>query len=144
MKPPDPRATTERRKTLAIELSRVFKFALLGGLATLLHMALAVGLTLTFEISPYFSNLLAFLAAFIASFAGHRYVTFAGMESRLLASMRAFFVVAATGFLANNMVLVWLLEQRIVDDIAALLIAALIIPAFTFLAARFWAFGSRR
>ncbi len=139
--PPSP---GPKPRAMAVELLRLVKFGALGAVATGVHMAVAVGLTTLLAMNPYLANLVAFLLAFLVSYAGHYYVTFAGLADRFLGPIRAFFVIAALGFLANNGLLLWLLGRHFLGESQALIIAALIVPAISFLAARFWAFAPRR
>ncbi len=128
-----------RDPNIARELFRCFRFGLVGLAAAMVHMGVAIFLNRVSNFSVLASNAVGFLIAFSVSFLGQYYWTF-----RSAASMRGavskYFLIAMMAFLVNNLVLVWLVEQNVVGDVEALLIAAAVIPAITYLLGRFWVF----
>jgi putative flippase GtrA len=121
------------------ELFTVYRFALVGALATLVHLAVAGSVVFLLPASsPFLANIAGFLVAFFVSFAGHRHYTF-----RRKGSMRRFFVIALAGFALNNGLLSGIIAAEYVGEFAAITVATLAVPLLTFLAARLWAFGAR-
>jgi len=126
------------------EAGKAGRFAIVGGLATLIHTAVSLGL-LQFEVlSAFPANVAGFLVAFCFSFAGHHFWSFAHnrQDARASHRMRRFFVIAVTGFLINSSVLTAWLALTPWPDNLGLLVSIAIVPALSFLGARFWAFSS--
>jgi putative flippase GtrA len=120
---------------LAWQLAR---FGLVGGAATVIHLATAWILLWQWPgISPFIANLIAFLLAFQVSFWGHSRFTF-GSEG----SPARFLVVSGSGFLLNNALLALLLLTGFFSSFAAICLAAFLVPLFVFLASKFWVFPS--
>jgi putative flippase GtrA len=90
------------------------------------------------------ANLLAFLSAFAASFAGHFYFTFTEQNPRFAEALAKFVVTASGTFLLNETLLALLLLTN-ADPGLALLICTGIAAGATFFLGRLWAFspGSR-
>lgn len=115
---------------------RPFRFLIVGGIATATHMLVAVTLFAVYhDLSLYVVNLIAFLVAFLASFYGHKHVTF-----QTQGSMRRFLLVAIAGFLANNMLLAGCIAIGF-GDLIAVIIATASVPLLTYFASSLWAFN---
>ncbi|MEF9605399.1 MULTISPECIES: GtrA family protein [Paracoccus] len=121
-------------------LGAVARFALTGGLATLVHLGVAIGLV-WFGMLPLISNTVAFLIAFMVSFSGHHLFTFAGHGSSATQTFGRFAMVAAIGFLANEIVLFLLQGIGLFRLEAAVLISTAFAAACTFILSRTWAFA---
>lgn len=124
-------------RTLAIPQS--LRFLIVGGLATLTHLASALALNRAMPgVSIYAVNAAAFAIAFFVSFYGHTYVTF-----RRGGSMTKFFVVAIAGFALNNILLHG--AARLGASHAwSLALAIGLVPIFTYVASSLWAFAASR
>lgn len=120
------------------KLSQPVRFLMIGGLATLTHLACALVLTRTMPgTSIYVVNAAAFAVAFFVSFYGHTYVTF-----RRGGSMTKFFVVAIAGFALNNLLLHGARRLGASHE-WALVLAIGLVPVFTYIASSLWAFAVR-
>lgn len=121
------------------ELATAGRFGIVGGAATLSHMSVVWLLIAAADIPVLAANFLAFLCAFFISFAGHYRWTFRAPGNARRAIKR-FFLIAGTGFAANNGLLIVLLREGWLTPRYAAVVAVAIIPAVTFLASRFWGF----
>lgn len=121
------------------ESMKPFRFVLIGGAATFVHIFIASSILLAFQsVSPYLANFLAFIVAFVFSFYGHQYVTF-----RSEGSAWKFLVVAISGFLINNLMLTIMIMLAF-SDVVAVMVATLCVPIFTYLASALWVFKKRK
>ena len=127
---------------LKTELRTAGRYGLVGLVATLVHLLVAQAV-LYFGTEPFSSNLMGFLVAFVIGLLGHYLFTFGRVGSLGRAFMR-YGLIAVTGFLTNNLVLITLVARDWIRDDVALAVAILIIPAGTFLASRFWGFTAPR
>ena len=115
------------------------RFLVIGGVATLTHLACALALTRAMpEASLYAVNAAAFAVAFFVSFYGHTHVTF-----RRGGSMMKFLVVAIAGFALNNLLLNGAKRLGASHE-WALALAIGLVPVFTYIASSLWAFAVRR
>ncbi len=113
-------------------------FALVGVAAALTH--LGVFAALRSLCWPELANALGFVVAFGVSFAGHRWLSFAGTSTPLGQSFRRFLVTALVGFACNEAVFVLLYRGLDWPSLLALLSAMVVAAGQTFLFSRFWAF----
>ncbi len=133
-------ARTSPTPSARAELSKALRFAIVGGLATLVHLGVAMA-ALALGAGAFQGNALGFGVAFIAGLVGHFYFTF-GLSNGFGRSAWRYGVIAFAGFAVNNGLLAGLKAAKATPDSAALAIAILVVPAGTFLAARFWGFVS--
>jgi putative flippase GtrA len=115
------------------------RFLAVGGIATLTHLTVALSLIHLLIMHPMVANTLAFLTAFGLSFAGNYYWTF-GEPGNLRATMHRFLLVSSSAFAVNTILLAALISTGWLTPLDATLLAALVIPALTFTASRWWAF----
>jgi putative flippase GtrA len=127
------------REGSLVELFTIGRFAIIGVLATIVHIAIVWVLISHAGLFPIVANLLAFLVAFILSFSGHYYWTFYSRSDRMQA-LRRFFVISGSAFVLNNIVLTGLLSIEIITAVMAAIYAAFLIPVFTFILSRLWVF----
>ncbi|MBT2801003.1 GtrA family protein [Halomonas sp. ISL-56] len=119
-------------------VNQLFRFGIVGGLATLVHLTVAWWvLQVWSEGSPFLVNLVAFLVAFQVSFWGHSRYTF-----RQKGSPWRFLVVTVGGFVINNSLLWVFLAIGVRSAFAAICLSVLLVPLFVFMASRFWVFSS--
>jgi putative flippase GtrA len=130
------------KESSLIELLTIGRFAIIGVLATIVHIAIVWVLIAHAGLFPIVANLLAFLVAFILSFSGHYYWTFYSRSDRMQA-LRRFFVISGSAFVLNNIVLTGLLSIEIITTVMAAIYAAFLIPAFTFILSRLWVFNNK-
>lgn len=114
------------------------KFALVGIVATVVHFYVFV--LLDKVMWPEIANFFSFLASFLFSFFGHRYLTFNSGNSPLLQSIIRFFSAACLGFLNNELILIILHRVFSVDAKFALICGMVTSSAQTFLLSKYWAF----
>lgn len=128
------------RRRLAREAGTATRFGLVGGVATVVHLAVAaVSSALWPALSEFIVNIGAFLVAFQISLLGHRWLTF-----RRHGSTRRFFLLALLGFALNNGVLGALLTATSIQGFWAIGIATLTVPVITYVGSRLWVFRERR
>ncbi|MFH7325996.1 GtrA family protein [Desulfurivibrio sp. C05AmB] len=124
-------------------MTQVLRFAGVGGIATLLHYGVAVGLVYLLALHPELANVGGFLVAFGVSFLGHWRWTFREQPSRFRFALPAFFVVAGGFFLLNASLFHLLLTRSELRFELALLLVQALIVVLTFLAGKYWAFAGR-
>lgn len=121
------------------ELLTAWRFTLVGVTAASIHVSVVWFLIARWDVDPMVANLVAFLFAFGFSFTGQYRWTFRSSHNWHNALTR-FFVVALTALLINNIALFALLGLQVMRSSLAAMLAACIIPFFTYVASRFWAF----
>ena len=126
-------------RPLAHEVFLVGRFAIVGLVATGVHMFTVWALIEWRGVAPLRANFAAFLAAFSVSFTGHYLWTFSAPGSSVRALLR-FLLVSGTAFLFNTALLAFLLEEGWMSPPIAAVLAAGVVPVVTFLASRVWVF----
>ena len=121
-------------------LGLIARFALTGGAATLVHLAVALTL-LRFGVPPLIGNAVAFMLAFIVSFCGHHLFTFAGHGVAARIALGRFVASALCGFVVNEAVLASLVQSGGISDQAALFASTCFAALCTFFLSRYWAFS---
>ena len=115
--------------------SEKIRFIVVGCGASLVHLVSAESIVvLNTKLSIYSVNLISFFLAFLFSYIGHRFFTFA-KEGSLL----KFFLTAILGFFINNIILSSGIYLGL-DGNVAIFIAIMIVPAVTFLLSKYWVF----
>lgn len=114
------------------------RFTIVGLGATATHVGIVWALVTARALPPLPANLVAFLCAFAVSFTGQHFWTFRASRNHYSA-LRRFFVVSASAFLLNNVVLVGLLDAGVVPERWAAALAVLVIPPITYVLSRTWA-----
>lgn len=133
-----PRRIAAARALVHGEVGRIVRFGLVGIVATLVHMSVALGLANLFAVPLQAANLSAFLVAFTVSFAGHHRLTFRSRHS-VRRTMPRFAATATTGYAASAAVLSLGTTLPLSQDLR-LVIAACVIPFVSYLANRFLVF----
>jgi putative flippase GtrA len=118
------------------------RFAIVGAVATAVHIGAATVFLHSIAHNPLVANLAAFLIAVAVSFLGHYHWSFASRLSKTHAFLR-FFAVALIGFAANSALLKALLLLNFSIADVSISIAALIVPIISFTLSRIWAFAPR-
>lgn len=116
---------------------QIVRFALVGGLATFLHISIVVYLSLTSSFLPIVINTIAFLGAFIVSGLGHAFFTFRTSKNHMK-SIARFFVIAVGALFLSNLTLY--LALKFCDVNFAKGIAIVVAPLTSYWAAKLWAF----
>lgn len=125
-------------------LPQVLQFVLVGGSAAATHLAVVGILVALTGMPPLWANVLGFLVAFVVSYNGHAWLTFAAAHARGWATVLRFFAVACLSFVANEVLyaiaLHWL-HGHYFWSLAAVLV---IVAVGTFVLSKFWAFKAHQ
>ncbi len=113
-------------------------FLLVGAAAAATH--LGVFAALRRHLWPELANAAGFAVAFSVSFAGHRWLSFAGASNPVGQSLRRFAVTALAGFAANELCFMLLYRGLGWPSLLALFVALVLAAGQTFVLSRFWAF----
>ena len=125
------------------ELVIAARFGLVGIVATAVHIAVVWLLLRETGIAPILANTLAFSVAFGISFAGNYLWTFRSPGNPRRAMFRLF-VIAATAFAANTLILTLLLDKGWFLPAVSAVFSASVVPVISFLASRFWGFARHK
>lgn len=120
-------------------LNQLFKFGLVGLLATLVHALVAL-LLIQFGVEPLLANPIAFLVAFQISYFGHSRWSFNLAKPYRFSHMGRFFIVSIFGILCSQGTLFGLLRLNKLTASISLLIALGISAVCTFHLSQQWAF----
>ena len=121
------------------EALMLLRFSIVGIIATLVHIGLVWVLITRLSVGPYTGNAISFLIAFGVSFTGQYILTFRSTRA-LSDAIKRFFLVSFSAFGLNNIILALLLTIGFFPDYIAAILAVFIIPIYTYLLGRFWAF----
>jgi putative flippase GtrA len=130
--PTQHKAQHSTRKRLAL-------FLVVGAVAAAVHWCVVVCLVRGLGFAPLLANIIGWLVAFVASFAGHYLLTFRDQSAPLGRSALRFFGVSALGFSINESIYAITLALGWRYD-WALLIVLIAVAAMTYLLSRRWAF----
>jgi putative flippase GtrA len=121
-----------------------FRFGIVGGIATVVHILIVAFLLSNTPLPTLAANTLAFLSAFGVSFTGNYLWTF-GSPGHPRRAMRRFLLISCSAFAVNTLILATILRAGWLAPLYAAILSAAVIPAITFLASRLWGFqnGSR-
>lgn len=127
------------RDTIDIGIvSRVWRFGVVGGVSTLVHVAVGMGLHHGMGASPLWANGVAFTVAVGVSFLGQTRLTFPEATADGRAFLR-FLAVALLGFGLNQLI-VWIATGPFGGPYwVGLAIVVTTVPFVTFLSLRYWA-----
>jgi putative flippase GtrA len=128
-----------KRSGLVDELWRLVRFSAVGGLATVVHIGVAMVAVAAAGANPTVGSMVGFGAAFLVSYFGHFRFTFAapGRHRDYLLKFAASSL--ASFFLSTGAVWVATAILRI-DYKPALIALAIIVPLCNYLVNRFWVF----
>lgn len=114
-------------------------YLLVGGLATAIHLIVALALNSLAGVRPLWANFFAFLCAWAFSYAANWKWTFSAASPHR-AAMPRFFIVSGAGFLLNQAIVYLTAIHWGWPFWAALIPVVMIVPIMGFLASKFWAF----
>ncbi len=111
-------------------LKQIFKFGVVGGLATLMNSVMFLVFVNSFKIAPLFGNFLAFLCSFSISYFGHARWTFDN-QKHSKEKLIKFLIVSLMGLMVNSL-FVWIVihllhQSAIVVTIPMMFITPLVI-----------------
>lgn len=119
-------------------IARLWRFGSVGGLATLVHVGVGMGVHHLAGAAPLVANTVAFSAAVLVSFHGQTRLTFPDARRNAAAFLR--FVATALAGFALSQFIVWIVtgpsEERYW---LALALSVATVPALTFILLRHWA-----
>lgn len=119
----------------ATEFFKLFRFAVVGVLATIVHMGVA-WLADQAGLDPVMASITGFLPAAAVSYLGHYYFSFRSASSHKVALLR--FIALSVGSFSISLLILSALEQ--VAPQAALLVSIAFIPAINFVISRLFVF----
>lgn len=122
---------------------QIRRFGLIGLFATTLHVCVAFTAEAAASLPPQYANTAGFLSAFLFSYIGHLRYTF-GKKAHARIYLLRFMVLSGFSFFLSSGI-VHVVTQRLGQDFLwALALVAVLVPASTFVIAKFWAFSDRR
>jgi len=121
-------------------LKQLLKFGVVGGIASAVHLSAAIYFISYLYIKPLVANVLAFMAAFFASYFGHRYYSFGGTIVTHRQAFIKLLLVALLGLAINEFLFFIFLSTLQVNYIISLLISLCITPSIVFVFNKFWVF----
>ena len=129
-------------KTLAT-LPPALRFVVIGCAAAAVHLAVVRWLVGAQWLQPATANVLGWLVAFVVSFSGHFYWTFAQQGTTLWQALPRFFLLSAAGFAVNE--LAYVLALRFVPWRYDVLLACVLVGVAvgTFVFSKLWAFKAK-
>ena len=120
-------------------LAQIGRFGIVGIIATVVHVTLFLSLVEGFAIKAFWANLLAFSTAVFVSYFGNLIWTFAMPEAGL-GRLPRFVLVAFIGLVANQTIVLLLVDLLGQSPRLAIAIVVIVVPAITYLACRWWIF----
>ena len=118
----------------------IVAFVLTYGITTVMHVLVGLFAHHSIGFSPFNANLLGFSVGFFISYYGHRTFTFRS-EGKMSRSMPRFFVIAATNLVLNQAIVYIVVNVMGRPYWLALAIMVTIVPTFTYVMGRMWAFN---
>jgi putative flippase GtrA len=118
---------------------RLSRFAVVGGLATLLYAVLAFSFTHV-GMAAAGASVLAFLLAAVFSYAGHKYVTFVS-GGRHAFELPRFLAVSAAGLAVASVLPAVLTDMLEFPAATAILLVCVVIPAVNYVVLGRWVFA---
>lgn len=119
-------------------LSQLLRFASVGVLATVLHLAVAWIAVRGAGLAPLAGNACGFAAAFLCSYLGHFYWTFGQRDGHPVRLPR-FLVASGIGFTMTTLI-TYLNERAGLPYEIALIVILAVVPLGTWALSRFWVF----
>lgn len=122
------------------DLRSIFMFLMMGGLTTVVHVT--VGLIAHYQggLTAFNANIVAFFAGFTVSYFGHRRYSFRS-RGPIGRSMPRFFVIQATSFVINQVVIYVAVNVWGYPYPLALIAMICVVMPTTYILGRLWAFS---
>lgn len=125
-------------KQRLLQLSR---FGIVGVIAACVHISIVIFGVRQLGLRPLAANCFAYAIAFQVSYFGHKWWTFNDARP-IMSSIQRFFLVASVGFGLNESLYYTLLQVTPLNYSVALVIVLAVVPALTFILAKYWAFDA--
>lgn len=126
---------------------QVFRFGLVGMSATATHVLVFAMLIEVAATAPVPANLIAWVVAFIVSFAGHFLWTFKEAREQTgysaVTRLPRFLVVSLFG-LGLNTTIVYFVERLGLHYMVSIILMVTLVPATVFVFSKFWAFSTNK
>lgn len=122
------------------QLPQLVQFGLVGGSAAATHLGVVWLLVRWLQLPPLGANVLGFLVAFVVSYNGHVWLTFAQTRARGWKVVARFFAVACLSFMANEVLYAIALHWFHWHYFWSLAAVLVLVAVGTFLLSKFWAF----
>ena len=120
---------------------QLIRFGGIGGMATLVHVVVAMVMHESFGTSPLNANFAGFASALLLSYVGHAHLTFGTSINEGSQFIR--FVFVGLIALGSSSSLVWILNSTLgVNFGFAMVAVAVLVPVLSFFALRFWVFAA--
>lgn len=126
----------------ARRLPQLMQFALVGGCAAAVHLAVVAALVQALDMAPLLANVLAFLLAFVVSYQGHALLTFSRSGVRGWSVALRYFGVACLSFVLNEALYWYALHQLHWHYFWSLGAVLVLVAVATFVLSKFWAFAA--
>lgn len=125
-------------------LPQAVQFIAVGGAAAATHLAVVFALVQGVGMQPLQANVVAFLVAFVVSYNGHAWLTFASAKAKGWSVVGKYFAVACLSFVVNE-ALYWVALHWLQWHYFWSLLGVLVLVAVgTFVLSKFWAFRSAK
>jgi putative flippase GtrA len=121
-------------------LQQIARFAGVGGIATLVHVALGLLIARHFAVPVLLANTIAFMAAVGVSYLGNHGWTFARI-GRHDKHFPRFLLVSFTGLALNQLIVYAAVYVGGFDYVYGLAVVVVVVPALSVLMSRHWAFA---
>lgn len=132
--------TQSPRRFFALFSPQFGRFLIVGGIATTLHYAILLALTVSAGFQPLLASSIGFVASASASYTLNRRFTFhSGVD--YLAGLQRFGLIAGGGFVLNTVVLTAGMDLSRVNYITSQLAATGVVLLWNFHANRLWTFS---
>ena len=122
-----------------------YRFLMVGGLATAVHVVLFAIFIEGFLLSPLLANLVAKTFAFAVGFTGHLLWTFSAAGGHLRSGWRAialkFLIASGVGLALNSAVVYSVVEVLGLPYTYAVVLMISVVPATVFALSKYWAFA---
>lgn len=127
------------RSGLVEEIWRLVRFSAVGGLATVVHIGVAMVTVAATGANPTVGAMIGFVAAFLVSYVGHFRFSFAVPGRYRDYLLKFIFSSLASFFLSTGAV--WVVTAIVgIDYKPALIALAIIVPVCNYVMNRFWVF----
>ena len=125
-------------------LPQVLLFMGVGGAAALTHLLVVGVLVWATDMAPLAANVIAFLVAFVVSYNGHAWFTFASDAPRGWRVVAKFFAVASLSFVVNEVLYALALRWLPWHYLISLGLVLVVVAVGTFVMSKYWAFRQER
>lgn len=120
---------------------QICRFGIVGLVAAAIHFSIVVWLVQFSILVPLAANIVGFAIAFQVSYWGHRWWTFAETDTMHSIALPKLLFVQLLNFAANETLFYFFLLLQL-PYMLALLIVLTVLPLFTFIASKWWVFGT--